>query len=253
MFKHLFQTACLSILLVVGAVAHGADLVLQGGLIYDGSGNPPYVGDVSISNDRIEQIAPSGTLQGERVLDVRGLSVAPGFINMLSWATESLLIDGASQGNIRQGVTLEVFGEGSSMGPLNDALRQRLLDRQGEGKYDIPWETLGEYLEHLETKGVAPNVASFVGATTVRAHVLGFADRAPDPDELEAMRALVDEAMREGAMGLGSSLIYAPGFYASTDELVALMEVVARYDGLYISHLRSEGNRTRSQSFHAAA
>ena len=237
------RTSCLLILIITGAAAHGADLVLRGGLIYDGSGSPAYVGDIGISGDRIEQIAPPGTLEGARILDVRGLSVAPGFINMLSWATESLLIDGASQGDIRQGVTLEVFGEGSSMGPLNDALRQRLLDRQGEGKYDIPWQTLGEYLEHLETRGVAPNVASFIGATTVRAHVLGFADRAPDPRELDDMRALVHEAMREGAIGLGSSLIYAPGFYADTDELVALMEVVAQYDGLYISHLRSEGNR----------
>ncbi len=236
------RTSCL-LLLCAGASTHGADLVLRGGLIYDGSGSPAYVGDISINGDRIESIGPSGTLTGSRVLDVRGLSVAPGFINMLSWANESLLIDGRSQGDIRQGVTLEVFGEGSSMGPLNDALRQRLLDRQGEARFDIPWRTLGEYLEHLEARGVAPNVASFVGATTVRAHVLGFENRAPNPDELDAMRALVHEAMREGAVGLGSSLIYAPGFYADTDELVALMEVVAQYDGLYISHLRSEGNR----------
>ncbi len=237
------RTGCLLLLICAGTSTHGADLVLRGGLIYDGSGSPAYVGDISISGDRIESIGPPGTLTGARVLDVRGLSVAPGFINMLSWANESLLIDGRSQGDIRQGVTLEVFGEGSSMGPLNDALRQRLLDRQGEARFDIPWRTLGEYLEHLEARGVAPNVASFVGATTVRAHVLGFDNRAPNPDELDAMRALVHEAMREGAVGLGSSLIYAPGFYADTDELVALMEVVAQYDGLYISHLRSEGNR----------
>ncbi|RMF55715.1 MAG: D-aminoacylase, partial [Bacteroidetes bacterium] len=176
-------------------------------------------------------------------LDVTGLAVAPGFINMLSWATESLLHDGRAQSDIRQGVTLEVFGEGWSMGPLNEAMKADLKRGQSDITFDVAWTTLGEYLEHLERRGVSPNVASFVGATTVRIHELGYANRPPTPDELDRMRALVRQAMEEGALGLGSSLIYAPAFYASTDELVALSREAAAYGGMYISHLRSEGNR----------
>ncbi len=219
------------------------DLVLRGGLIYDGSGHPPFAGDVALRADTIAAVGDLGRARGHTELDVTGLAVAPGFINMLSWATESLLHDGRAQSDIRQGVTLEVFGEGWSMGPLNEAMKADLKRGQSDITFDVAWTTLGEYLEHLERRGVSPNVASFVGATTVRIHELGYANRPPTPDELDRMRALVRQAMEEGALGLGSSLIYAPAFYASTDELVALSREAAAYGGMYISHLRSEGNR----------
>ena len=219
------------------------DLILQGGLIYDGSGNPPVVADIAVNNNKIVAIGAFSADQGQQVLDVTGLAVAPGFINMLSWATESLLVDGSSQSDIRQGVTLEVFGEGMSMGPLSASMKELMLSRQSDLRFDIPWTTLGEYLDHMVAKGIAPNVASFVGATTVRVHELGFADRPPDAAELSRMQALVENAMLEGALGVGSSLIYAPAFYAKTDELIALMQVAAKHGGMYISHMRSEGNR----------
>lgn len=219
------------------------DIVLQDGTVYDGSGGTPFVADIGIRADVIVAIGDIPAHQARRNLSVRGLAVAPGFINMLSWATESLLVDGASQSNIRQGVTLEVFGEGGSMGPLTPSMRDAMRKRQSEIKFDIPWTTLGQYLEHLAQRGVAPNVASFVGATTVRIHELGYADVTPNPAQLARMQALVAQAMREGAMGVGSSLIYAPAFYADTNELIALMQTAAEYGGMYISHLRSEGNR----------
>ncbi|GIV58749.1 MAG: aminoacylase [Rhodothermaceae bacterium] len=219
------------------------DLVLRGGLIYDGSGHPPFAGDVALRADTIAAVGDLGRARGRTELDVTGLAVAPGFINMLSWATESLLHDGRAQSDIRQGVTLEVFGEGWSMGPLNEAMKADLKRGQSDITFDVAWTTLGEYLEHLERRGVSPNVASFVGATTVRIHELRYANRPPTPDELDRMRALVRQAMEEGALGLGSSLIYAPAFYASTDELIALSREAAAYGGMYISHLRSEGNR----------
>ncbi len=213
------------------------DVLISNGLILDGNGGTPYVADIAISGDRITAI---GELEGSAaiVIDAEGLAVAPGFINMLSWATKSLLIDGRGQGNIRQGVTLEVFGEGRSEGPLSEAM-QADYDPRWAGE----WTTLGEYLEFMVEKGVSPNVASFVGATTVRVHELGYEDRPPEPDELERMRELVREAMEEGALGLGTSLIYAPAFYASTEELVELAKVAGEYGGMYTSHLRSEGNR----------
>jgi N-acyl-D-amino-acid deacylase len=229
---------------LIGAACSGAhDWVLRNGTIYDGGGGAPFVGDVAIDGDTVAAIGPAGSLRGRRMLDVSGLAVAPGFINMLSWATESLLHDGRSQSDIRQGVTLEVFGEGWSMGPLSPAMKKELIERQGDLKFEVPWTTLGEYLEHLERRGVSCNVASFVGATTVRIHVLGYADREPTPEELQKMCALVDQAMAEGALGVGSSLIYAPAFYAKTPELVALCRVAGRHGGMYISHIRSEGNR----------
>jgi N-acyl-D-amino-acid deacylase len=234
-FVALTLTAC--------AAEPDVDVVLRGGTIYDGSGGPPVVGDVAIRGDSIVAVGDVGGLKGATELDVTGLAVAPGFVNMLSWATETLLEDGAAQSDIRQGVTLEVFGEGESMGPLTDTLRADMIRFQGDIRYDIPWTTLGEYLEHLERKGVAVNVASFVGATTVRVHELGYEDREPTPAELERMQELVREAMREGALGVGSSLIYAPAFYAGTPELSALMAAAAEYDGMYISHMRSEGNQ----------
>lgn len=219
------------------------DLVLRGGTIYDGSGGEPFIGDVAVAGSRVVAIGEvSG--QGAREIDVSGLAVAPGFINVLSWAVDSLILDPRSISDIEQGVTLEVFGEGISYGPLNEAMKAEMLARRPpEVDYPITWTTLGEYLEHLVDRGVAPNVASFVGATTVRMHELGEADRAPTAEQLARMRALVARAMEEGALGVGSSLIYAPAFYASTDELVALVEEAARYGGLYISHMRSEGNR----------
>ena len=222
---------------------NSADIVIRGGTIYDGTGASPYVADVAIVRDKIVAIGNLGSLIAATTLDARGLAVAPGFINMLSWATESLLVDGRSLGDIYQGVTLEVFGEGSSMGPLSPALKARLKAGQSDYSYSIAWTTLGEYLEHLEAQGVAPNVSSFVGASTIRAHVLGAADRAPNPVEIKKMQDLTDQAMREGALGIGSSLIYAPGFYAKTEELVALTAVVAQHGGMYISHIRSEGAR----------
>ncbi len=219
------------------------DLILRGGTIYDGSGGKPYVGDVAIRGDRIAKLGNLGGAKAKAEVDAKGMAVAPGFINMLSWATDSLIHDGRGQSDIRQGVTLEVMGEGWSMGPLNDAMKKESVEQQGDIKYDVTWTTLSEYLEHLEKRGVSPNVASFIGATTVRVHELGYDNRPPKPEELQRMRALVRQAMEEGALGVGSSLIYAPAFYAGTDELVALCEEAAPYGGMYISHMRSEGNR----------
>ncbi len=219
------------------------DTVIRGGMVYDGSGAPPVRADVGLRADTIAAVGDLGEARGRTEIDATGLAVAPGFINMLSWATESLIEDGRSQSDIRQGVTLEVFGEGWSLGPLNDAMKTDMKNAQSDIRFDIDWTTLGEYLESLERRGVAPNVASFVGATTVRIHELGYEDRPPTPEELDRMRALVRQAMEEGALGVGSSLIYTPAFYADTDELVALSKVAAGYGGMYISHMRSEGNR----------
>ena len=219
------------------------DIVIRGGSIYDGSGGEAVVGDVAVQSDSIVSVGRTITGRGRIEVDAAGLAVAPGFINMLSWATESLIEDGRSQSDIRQGVTLEVFGEGSSMGPLNEAMKQEQLEQQGDIKFAIEWTTLTEYLEYLVERGISPNVASFVGATTVRIHEIGYEDRPPTTEELERMCTLVRQAMEEGAVGLGSALIYAPGFYARTEEMIELARVAAEYDGLYISHLRSEGNR----------
>ena len=218
------------------------DVVIRGGTVYDGSGNDPIVGDVAIEGDRIAAV---GTIaeRAPRVVDATGLAVAPGFINMLSWATDSLFADGRSQSDTRQGVTLEVFGEGWSLGPLNERMKQERLEQQSDIEYDITWTTLDEALEAIVARGISPNIASFVGATTVRMHEIANDDRPPSPAELERMRALVDRAMRDGALGVGSSLIYAPAAYASTDELVALCEAASPHGGMYISHMRSEGDR----------
>src|SRR5207247_412132 len=184
-----------------------------------------------------------GQARGKVEIDAQGLAVAPGFINMLSWANESLIQDGRSQSDIRQGVTLEVMGEGESMGPLNGAMKKEMVERQGDIHFEVRWTTLGEYLDYLVQRGISCNVSSFVGATTVRIHEIGYADRPPTPAELERMKKLVRQGMEEGALGLGSSLIYAPAFYAKTDELVALAKVASEYGGVYISHIRSEGTR----------
>ena len=218
------------------------DVVLRNGVIYDGGGKAPFKGDVAIKGDRIAAVGNIGKMKGKTEVDVAGLAVAPGFINMLSWAVESLIVDGTSLGDIRQGVTLEVFGEGSSMGPLNESMRKELIESQSDLKYDVKWTSFGEYLEFLEKNGVSPNVASFLGAATARIYVLGYEDRAPNAEELQKMRTLVKDAMEEGAMGIGSSLIYAPGFYAKTEELIEMCKVASQYGGMYISHMRSEGN-----------
>jgi N-acyl-D-amino-acid deacylase len=241
----LFRLFCLAL---VGAGAWACqpptyDHVIRNGMIYDGSGGAPVRGDVAINADTIVAVGNLGRAVGRTETDAQGLAVAPGFINMLSWANESLLADGRSQSDLRQGVTLEVMGEGWSPGPLNQQMKILQAKLQGPHKYNIEWNTLGEYLDILAKKGVACNVASFVGATTVRIHVLGYANRAPTTPELVQMKELVRQAMEEGALGVGSSLIYPPAFYASTEELTELCRVAASYDGLYISHLRSEGNR----------
>lgn len=218
------------------------DVLIRNGTIYDGTGSRPYTADLGISKDTISYLGSGKGMAGKVEIDASGLAVAPGFINILSWATESLIHDGSSQSDIRQGVTLEVFGEGSSMGPLNEAMKAKTLEDLEGALEEIPWTTLGEYLEFLERRGVSTNVASFVGATTVRIHELGYENQSPTEEELERMRAHVRTAMEEGAVGVGSALIYAPAFYASTGELIALCQVAAEFNGLYISHLRSESN-----------
>ena len=219
------------------------DTIIRNGMIYDGDGGKPYTADIGINNDTIAFIGDLKDAVATEIIDANGMAVAPGFINMLSWSNESLIQDGRSQGDIRQGVTLEVMGEGESMGPLNDTLKKLMQTGQNDIRYKVEWNTLGEYLKFLEKKGIACNVASFVGATTIRSYVIGEDDRAPTPAELDSMRALVRQAMDEGALGVGSSLIYPPAFFAKTDELVALCEEAAKSGGSYISHMRSEGNR----------
>ena len=219
------------------------DLLIRRGTIYDGSGRPPIVGDVAITGDRIIALGALEGASGRKEIDAAGLAVAPGFINMLSWATESLIQDGNSQSDIRQGVTLEIMGEGESMGPLNEAMKKEMVESQGDLKYEVKWNTLGGYLDYLVRRGVSCNVASFVGATTVRVHEIGYANRPPSAEELGRMRGLVATAMEEGALGVASALIYAPAFYAKTDELIALAKTASEHGGIYISHLRSEGNR----------
>lgn len=237
---------CGSMLLTVSVDAQSPapayDVIIRGGTIYDGSGKVPAVGDVAIKDGRIVAVGKvDGTAKTE--MSAKGMAVAPGFINMLSWATESLIVDPRSQSDIRQGVTLEVMGEGWSMGPMNATMKALETERQGDIKYPIEWTTLGDYLGYLEKRGVSTNVASFIGAATVRVHELGEGDVDPTPEQLARMRALVKQAMNEGAMGVGSSIIYAPGSYAETDELVALTSEAAKCGGMYISHMRSEGDR----------
>ena len=220
------------------------DVLIKNGQLVDGFGQPSYIGDIAINGDTIAAIGNLDNAKGLQEIDGTGLTVAPGFINMLSWANESLIADGKSQSDIRQGVTLEVFGEGWSMGPLTEESK-KAVQGIGDGNidYDITWETLDGYLQFLEDKGVSPNIASFVGATTLRINTVGFEDRAATEEEMEVMKDMVKTAMEEGAMGIGSSLIYAPGFYADTQELIALCRVASEYDGMYISHMRSEGNQ----------
>jgi N-acyl-D-amino-acid deacylase len=218
-------------------------ILIRGGTIYDGSGGAPYVGDVALEDDRIVYVGPHAPGRSVQVIDASGKAVSPGFVNMLSWATESLIADGRGMSDTVQGVTLEVMGEGDSMGPLTPEMKRLAIERQGDIKYPIRWTSLAQYLEYLQRKGVTPNVASFVGATTVRVHELGEKDVDPTSAQLIRMRGLVRQAMKEGALGVGSSLIYAPASYAETPELVALTTEAAKCAGMYISHMRSEGDK----------
>jgi N-acyl-D-amino-acid deacylase len=218
------------------------DVIIRNGTVYDGSGGDPVVTDIGIVGDSIVALENLDNTSAATEIDAIGMAVAPGFINMLSWATTSLIEDGRSLGDIKQGVTLEVFGEGWSEGPLNDVMKEEITKDQGDIKYDIKWTTLGEYMDYLVEKGVSCNIASYVGATTLRIHELAFENRSPTPEELERMKNLVRTAMEEGALGIGSSLIYAPAFYADTEELIELCKVASEYGGSYISHMRSEGD-----------
>ena len=219
------------------------DVIIRNGTVYDGTGAEPRKADVAIRGDRIASVGDLKSAKANTVIDAKGLAVAPGFINMLSWSTESLIQDGRSQSEIRQGVTTEIMGEGESMGPVNDRVREHKISEQTDIKYDISWDTLAEYLQYLEKRGISCNVASFIGATTIREYVLGYEDKPPTPEQLDEMRELVRKEMEAGALGIGTSLIYPPAFYAKTEELIELCKVAAKYQGKYISHMRSEGNQ----------
>jgi N-acyl-D-aspartate/D-glutamate deacylase len=212
------------------------DVIIRNGTVYDGTGAEPRQADVAIRGDRIAGIGDFKSAKAKTVIDAKGLAVAPGFINMLSWSTESLIQDGRSQSEIRQGVTTEIMGEGESMGPVNDRVREHKIREQTDIKYDIPWNTLAEYLQYLEKRGVSCNVASFIGATTIREYVVGYEDKQPTPEQLDEMRELVRKEMEAGALGIGTSLIYPPAFYAKTEELIELCKVASKYQGKYISH-----------------
>ena len=226
-----------------GQLPPPVDVLIKGGTVYDGSGAEGRTADLAIRGDRIVGVGDLPQASAKNTIDAHGLAVAPGFINMLSWSNESLIQDGRSQSEIRQGVTTEIMGEGESMGPLNTRMKERILREQKDIKFDIKWNTLAEYLRYLETRGVSCNVASFLGATTVREYVIGLEDKQPTPQQLEEMRDLVRREMEAGALGIGTSLIYPPAFYAKTEELIELCKVASKYQGKYISHMRSEGNQ----------
>lgn len=235
--------ASLSLLSGVAAAATHVDLIIRDGWIYDGHGNAPTHGDIAVRRGRVIAVGALKDYEAAHDVDAHGLAVAPGFINVLSWAPDSLLEDGRGMSDLKQGVTLEIFGEGQSYGPVNARIREEMIKTQGDIRFDVSWHSLDDFLRMLVRHGVSPNVASFVGATTVREYVVGFDDRAPTATELRKMQALVRDAMRDGALGVGSSLIYAPASYASTAELIALAKAAGEFDGAYISHLRSEGDR----------
>lgn len=234
----------LCILAVTGCTNRQSfDLVIRNGVVYDGKGGEPFLADIGVNADTIAAIGDLKEAEAKQVIDASGKAVAPGFINMLSWANESLIEDGRSLGDVRQGVTLEVMGEGMSMGPLNPVLKEAFQKDQGDIRYPVSWNTLGEYLQFLEKKGVSCNVASFIGATTCRMYVIGEDNRKATDAELDSMKHLVRAAMKEGAMGVGSSLIYPPASFSDTRELIELCKAASEYGGMYISHMRSEGNR----------
>jgi N-acyl-D-amino-acid deacylase len=243
MLPRFFLLVFLTSTIAVAARAQDFDVIIKGGAVYDGTGGEAQRVDLAIKGDRIAGLGDFKDAGAKTIVNASGLAVAPGFINMLSWSTESLIQDGRSQSEIRQGVTTEIMGEGESMGPMNDRVREFMLKQQADIKYDITWKTLTEYLQFLEKRGISCNVASFIGATTIRQNVIGFDDRPPTPQELDQMRELVRKEMEAGALGIGTSLIYPPAFYAKTDELIELCKVAAKYKGKYISHMRSEGNQ----------
>jgi N-acyl-D-amino-acid deacylase len=243
MLPRFFLLVFLTSTIAVAARAQDFDVIIKGGAVYDGTGGEAQRVDLAIKGDRIAGLGDFKDASAKTIVNASGLAVAPGFINMLSWSTESLIQDGRSQSEIRQGVTTEIMGEGESMGPMNDRVREFMLKQQADIKYDITWKTLTEYLQFLEKRGISCNVASFIGATTIRQNVIGFDDRPPTPQELDQMRELVRKEMEAGALGIGTSLIYPPAFYAKTDELIELCKVAAKYKGKYISHMRSEGNQ----------
>ncbi len=216
------------------------DVLIKNATLIDGTGTPGITGDLAINADTIFSIGKLENIKGRTEIDATGLTVAPGFINMLSWANVSLIEDGRSQGDLRQGVTLEVMGEGQSMGPLNQRTKQEMKENQQHIQYDIKWQTLGEYLEYLESKGVSANVASFIGNGTLRNYVMGYENRIPSAEELDTMKSLLKQAMEEGAVGLSTSLIYVPSGHAQTQEIIELARIAAQYDGMYISHIRDE-------------
>ena len=240
----LAMAGCSSVPPDAAANSEQYDLIVRNGVVYDGSGAAPQRVDVAVRGDRVVALLPAGTAaEATRIVDARGQAVAPGFINVLSWAVESLIADGRGMSDTKQGVTLEIFGEGWSMGPLNARMKADALKQQGDIRYPIEWTTLGDYLEHLERRGVTPNVASFVGATTVRIHELGEDDVKPDAQQLQRMQGLVRQAMAEGALGVGGSLIYPPAAFADSQELTALAQAAAESGGGYIAHMRSEADR----------
>ena len=240
-----FFVRAAGMLLAAASLASAADydVIIRGGTVVDGSGSKSRVADVGLRGDRVATIGDLSKATATKTFDARGLAVAPGFINMLSWSVDSLIVDGRSQGEIRQGVTTEIFGEGDSMGPLSPEMKKLREEGMGDVKYKIEWTTLAEYLQFLEKRGIAPNVASYIGAATLREHVIGLEDRKATPEQMERMRELVRQEMKAGALGIGSSLIYAPAVYADTAELIELSKVAAQYQGKYISHMRSEGDR----------
>jgi len=219
------------------------DVIIKGGTVYDGTGGPGQHVDVAIRGDRIAGLGDFSKAAAAMIINAKGLAVAPGFINMLSWSNESLIQDGRSQSEVRQGVTTEIMGEGESMGPVNDRVREHMLREQNDIKYDVKWNTLAEYLRYLERRGISCNVASFIGAATIREYVIGFEDKAPTPQQLDQMRELVRKEMEAGALGIGTALMYPPAFFAKTEELIELCKVAAKYQGKYISHMRSEANQ----------
>jgi len=238
----------LSILLIiycalVSCNTKNYDTIIRNGLVYDGNGGAAFKADIGVKNDTIAFIGDLSKASAKNEVDAKGMAVTPGFINMLSWSPVSLIEDGRSQGEIREGVTLEVFGEGESMGPLNAKMKKDMQDDQPLFKFKVDWNTLGEYMQSMEKRGISCNIASFVGATTIRTNVIGEDNRDPSPAELDYMKTLVKQAMEEGALGVGTSLIYPPAFFAKTNELIELCKAAAPYGGGYISHMRSEGNK----------
>src|SRR5881398_66475 len=222
--------------------AQSFDIIIKGGTLYDGSGGAPVKADIGIKGDRIAAVGNLSRATAPTIVDAKGLAVAPGFINMLSHSETSLIVDGRSLSELKQGVTTQIFGE-LSMGPLNDQMKRRLRESQGDVKYTIEWTTLAEFLTYLEKRGISQNVASFIGAPTIREYVIGLEDKPPTPAQLDEMRELVRREMEAGALGITTALIYPPAFFAKTDELIALCKVAAKYRGKYTTHMRSEGSR----------